>query len=386
MSKRTLESFYKAVTPPQSKRPKPDPSPSPNPSSLTYTNHPSYPHPIANLPPSIAEPLANIAKDASVNAKAKRINDQPHLDLLYFHPLIPSPTARELFEFLRRELPFYRVQYEIKRFGKETKINTPRFTTVFGVDETSVFVPSPKPDHDLTKPKTESTVATGANHKDSDGDNNTDNININIKPEDPDPNTVADTPFPEITESTLSLTDTQTRKPTPAGKYKATPRPIPPALDALRKAVQASIGDSSTYNFCLVNYYATGDDSISYHSDDERFLGANPSIASISLGAQRDFLMRHKPSEDPGVSNQPMKFQLAGGDMVVMRGETQANWLHSIPKRKGGEASRGRINITFRRAVVRGGTENYYTYNVGAGGVYRWDEGRGRMCLVEGDG
>src|SRR5699024_1856403 len=109
-------------------------------------------------------------------------------------------------------------------------------------------------------------------------------------------------------------------------------------------------GDGSTYNFCLVNYYASGEDSISYHSDDERFLGADPSIASISLGAQRDFLMRHKPTQAVGGSRQqPVKFALASGDMVVMRGETQANWLHSIPKRKGSEAQMGRINITFRK-------------------------------------
>jgi hypothetical protein len=72
---------------------------------------------------------------------------------------------------------------------------------------------------------------------------------------------------------------------------------------------------------------------------------------------------------------------LAEGDMVVMRGETQANWLHSIPKRRGsrGEVRQGRINITFRRAVVPGGTENYYRYNVGEGRVYRWSEEEGRM-------
>lgn len=57
-----------------------------------------------------------------------------------------------------------------------------------------------------------------------------------------------------------------------------------------------------------------------------------------------------------------------------MRGATQANWLHSIPKRTGKNAEDGgRINITFRRAVVRAGTDNYYTYNVGNGPVYKWD-------------
>lgn len=78
-----------------------------------------------------------------------------------------------------------------------------------------------------------------------------------------------------------------------------------------------------------------------------------------------------------------MKFPLASGDMVVMRGETQGNWLHSIPKRAG--EGGGRINVTFRRALVPGGTENYYRYNVGDGGVWRWDEREGRMVSVDGE-
>lgn len=56
-----------------------------------------------------------------------------------------------------------------------------------------------------------------------------------------------------------------------------------------------------------------------------------------------------------------------------MRGNTQAKWLHSIPKRKGAGRDEGRINITFRRALEKGGTENYYRYNVGSGGVWKWD-------------
>jgi len=78
-----------------------------------------------------------------------------------------------------------------------------------------------------------------------------------------------------------------------------------------------------------VNYYATGADSISYHSDDERFLGPNPSIASFSLGAKRDFLMKHKPvppndaAPPPAFANTPpLKLALASGDMVLMRGDT----------------------------------------------------------------
>lgn len=72
--------------------------------------------------------------------------------------------------------------------------------------------------------------------------------------------------------------------------------------------------------------------------------------------------------------------------MVLMRGSTQAKWLHSIPKRKGaGVGEGGRINITYRRAMERGGTENYYCYNVGGGGAWRWDGGRGEMVEWVGD-
>ena len=164
-------------------------------------------------------------------------------------------------------------------------------------------------------------------------------------------------------------------------KYVCQPRPIPECLDFLRRVTEAAT--NSKYNFCLVNYYATGSDSISYHSDDERFLGLEPAIASFTLGAKRDFLMKHKPfapkdGEEPPVTT-PIKLQLASGDMVLMRGPTQANWLHSVPKRKGPDADKGRINITLRRAMIPGGTENYYRYNVGDGPVYRWSREKKSM-------
>lgn len=135
-----------------------------------------------------------------------------------------------------------------------------------------------------------------------------------------------------------------------------------------------------------MSYYANGTDSISYHSDDERFLGPNPSIASLSLGATRDFLMKYKPINpkegEPAPeqnSKPPLKLALGSGDMVLMRGQTQANWLHSIPKRKGKGSQEGRINITFRKGVERYSTQNYYQYNVGQGRVWRWDGDNGEM-------
>ncbi|KAI9925414.1 hypothetical protein ASPWEDRAFT_28859 [Aspergillus wentii DTO 134E9] len=308
MAKRTLDSFFKPQN--ENKKPKIEPTSS--------THHPSYPSPISDLPSHISVGLCHATPDAS----PREINNQPHLDLLYMQPFIPSPTAKELFKFLRDELPFYRVQYSIRRGAVETIVNTPRFTTVFGVDDTSKFIQN---------------------------------------------------------EDSLILVDSKTDQPVRMSRYQYTPRPIPPCLDLLRQRVEAATADGTRYNFCLVNFYATGDDSIAYHSDDERFLASHPTIASLSLGARRDFVLKHKPAPDMDDtdSKDPLKFALGPGDMIIMRGETQANWLHSIPKRRG--ESQGRINITFRKAVVPAGTNNYYNYNVGSGPVYRWDEGAMKM-------
>ncbi|KAF2436397.1 hypothetical protein EJ08DRAFT_578190 [Tothia fuscella] len=312
-AKRSLDAFF---TPTQKKLRLEE-------SSKPKSNHPTYPYPIPELPPTLVESLGFVPA-----VDGKPINDQPDLDLLYYQPYIPKDAEKDLFHFLRRELFFYRVQYKIKRGPTETNINTPRYTTVFGIDETSKFLPYG------------------------------------------------------------SIVDTTTNKPVPADRYKSKPRPIPACLDFLRTITENTTG--YTYNFCLVNYYASGDDSISYHSDDERFLGPDPAIASFSLGAKRDFLMKHKPpnpSEKVETSQsepKPLKLPLASGDMILMHGKTQANWLHSIPKRKGGESGKGRINITFRKAMVKYGTDNYYQYNCGTGNPYKWDEKEEEMVVWDG--
>ena len=118
------------------------------------------------------------------------------------------------------------------------------------------------------------------------------------------------------------------------------------------------------------------------------FLGPLPCIASLSLGSNRDFLMKHKTDR----TTPQEKWSLASGDMVVMRGKTQSKWLHSIPKRAHATGKRlfdrlallsvydalhvGRMNLTFRRAMTVGGTNNYYHYNVGTGPVHRWRQGQ----------
>jgi alkylated DNA repair dioxygenase AlkB len=284
--------------------------------SVDKSSHASYPFAIPNLPAPFREQLGFAPTE-----EGKLMNDQLDLDMVYYQPYMPPTLAPGMFEFYRQELPFYRVQYTIKRGNVATNINTPRFTTVFGIDETSKFT--------------------------DDG----------------------------------TIIDAKMGKKVEANRYKCAPRPIPQCLDELRKITEGTTGES--FNFCLVNYYADGQDSISYHSDDERFLGPNPAIASFSLGAKRDFLMKHKPisPKDGQQVEEPkqIKLPLGSGDMVLMRGKTQTMWLHSIPKRAGSDAGKGRINITFRKAMVKAGTENYYQYNVGAGVVHRWDATKNKM-------
>jgi alkylated DNA repair dioxygenase AlkB len=94
------------------------------------------------------------------------------------------------------------------------------------------------------------------------------------------------------------------------------------------------------FNSVLINYYRTGQDSMSWHSDDEPELGRNPAIASVSFGAERVFHFRHKSTSDK------VKIALPNGSLLLMQGETQHFWQHQIPKTK--REIDPRINLTFR--------------------------------------
>jgi alkylated DNA repair dioxygenase AlkB len=113
--------------------------------------------------------------------------------------------------------------------------------------------------------------------------------------------------------------------------------PWTPTLAALRDKVEAVTGVRP--NFVLCNYYRTGSDSVSWHADDEKELGPNPFISSVSLGAERDFLLKHRSGEQVTV-------RLVSGSLLVMDGPLQTFWQHSIPKTKSPVG--GRINLTFR--------------------------------------
>lgn len=103
----------------------------------------------------------------------------------------------------------------------------------------------------------------------------------------------------------------------------------------------AQIGIVIEFNSCLLNYYPTGEDGMGYHADDEPELGPQPVIASLSLGAQRKFVLKHKTSKTK------VELPLSAGQLIVMHGTTQQHWKHTITKTK--MVKQGRISLTFRR-------------------------------------
>lgn len=121
------------------------------------------------------------------------------------------------------------------------------------------------------------------------------------------------------------------------------PQPWTPTLLILREAVERIA--NASFNSVLLNLYPDERASIGMHSDDEPELGPRPVIASVSLGAEREFRFRPKP----GVPGRLTKVRLTDGSVLVMRGDTQANWQHGIEKSRVpcGE----RINLTFRRTA-----------------------------------
>ncbi|MDX1957301.1 MAG: alpha-ketoglutarate-dependent dioxygenase AlkB [Leptospiraceae bacterium] len=97
---------------------------------------------------------------------------------------------------------------------------------------------------------------------------------------------------------------------------------------------------SSSFNSCLLNLYHSGEEGMAWHSDDEKSLALNSTIASVSLGAERKFSFKHKKT------NEANSIILENGSLLLMKGETQKHWLHCIPKTK--KITTPRINLTFR--------------------------------------
>jgi alkylated DNA repair dioxygenase AlkB len=118
------------------------------------------------------------------------------------------------------------------------------------------------------------------------------------------------------------------------------PMPWTPILLDIKIRVEQAV--DSPFNSVLLNYYRDNRDSMGFHSDDEPELGKRPVIASLSLGEERTFIMKHKTSK----AVRPVRLQLASGSLLLMRGDTQRHWKHGILKetRRCGP----RVNLTFR--------------------------------------
>lgn len=118
------------------------------------------------------------------------------------------------------------------------------------------------------------------------------------------------------------------------------PLPWTPTLLAIKQSIETLA--EQRFNSVLLNYYRNHRDSMGMHSDDERELGSEPVIASLSLGEERTFLLKHKSRKDL----RTLKLPLPSGSLLLMKGPTQRYWKHGINKER--VACRARVNLTFR--------------------------------------
>lgn len=121
------------------------------------------------------------------------------------------------------------------------------------------------------------------------------------------------------------------------------PAPLPSALVELRARVHDATGER--FNSVLANLYRGGADSVAWHADDEPELGAAPTIASLSLGAPRDFKIRCM------ATGAQWRVALAHGDLLVMSGASQRDYQHAVPKTA--RPVGPRVNLTFRQVSGR---------------------------------
>jgi alkylated DNA repair dioxygenase AlkB len=113
-------------------------------------------------------------------------------------------------------------------------------------------------------------------------------------------------------------------------------------LEIKSKIEEAS---GTKFNSCLLNYYRDGKDGMGWHQDNEKELGINPIIASVTFGETRPFQLKH-------ISNKELKkvdIPLSNGSLLTMSGETQHYWKHQIPKTT--KTLESRINLTFRQIL-----------------------------------
>lgn len=122
---------------------------------------------------------------------------------------------------------------------------------------------------------------------------------------------------------------------------KLEPVPWQSFVHEIKEYMQTLSG--TEFNSVLLNYYRNGQDSVAWHADDEAELGPNPVIASLSLGAERVFHLRHKRDNARG----RYRMVLRNGSVLIMGNTLQNNWLHQLPKETA--LMLPRINLTFRK-------------------------------------
>jgi len=120
-------------------------------------------------------------------------------------------------------------------------------------------------------------------------------------------------------------------------------RPLPPVVAALRDRIEAVSGQS--FNTVLMNLYRSGDDSVSWHSDDDYPHGGHPAVASLSLGETRRFRIAHKRR-----AQERYTLDLTPGGLLVMEGTSQVEYRHALPK--SAKALGARVNLTFRHMAA----------------------------------
>jgi alkylated DNA repair dioxygenase AlkB len=163
---------------------------------------------------------------------------------------------------------------------------------------------------------------------------------------------VADTPWRAETVTVYGKQHAQPRLTAAYGDARYTysgltidPLPWTPLLLAIKAAVESAC--AYKFNSVLLNYYRDERDSMGMHSDDERSLGRNPVVASVSFGATRTFILRHKASRDT------FRLDLTDGCLLLMAGALQHHWQHGINKLAKNVGPR--VNLTFRSINLHGG-------------------------------
>lgn len=123
--------------------------------------------------------------------------------------------------------------------------------------------------------------------------------------------------------------------------HKSIPKPWTDFITNIKLQIEAVL--ETEFNFVLVNWYQDGEHCIGWHSDDEKDLDENHMIVSYTVGETRDFLLRNKRTKEI------TKISLPHNTLLIMGGDTQKNYQHSVPKRKG--VRKPRVNFTFRQMV-----------------------------------